>query len=138
MANPLLSLPDPSPFPLPLTGHIIQFPICSERVVREITFFTAKFTIKHFDFKYDCSLSFEIPSSYRNVYVKDGCVCVQASVLGALAYNYLPPNYFAPFYKHVLFPVLRQDPSFPDPSTFYSEDEAPLEPLSFFSISLSL
>lgn len=118
---PLLHLPDPSLLP-DEEKQILSFRIIKEKEgVNGTTTFTTEFKLTSWGYSCDCYLDFNIPlPSYRDGYVKKGFVCIQVTVLGALAYHGLPPSYFATFYEEVLFPVLPLGTTFPDPSTFFS------------------
>lgn len=124
---PLLHLPDPLDLPNPRYlpnegGQNVEFRIIKEKEEEDGIAFLTEFTLTYWDFPCVCYLVFKIPHpSYRKGYVrKDGYVCIQATVLGALAYHGMPHDYFAPFYKEVVFPVLPSPSTFPNPSTFFS------------------
>jgi len=117
---PLLHLPNPLYLPHE-GGQIVEFAIKKEEEGVDGIAFLTEFELTSWGgFRCVCYLVFKIRHpSYRNGYVKeDGYVCIQATVLGALAYHGMPHDYFAPFYKEVVFPALPSPSTFPNPSTF--------------------
>lgn len=135
---PVIVLPPPSELPHE-GGQILKFPIMRVDLSGDSIILTV--VIEGIcPFGQPLELKIGLPANSLGYYAKDNFLCVQVTVLGALAYHAFTLPDFALFYMKVLFPAL--PPGFPDPRKFfniqYHDKEVSNNPFPHFSfLSLS-
>jgi hypothetical protein len=131
---PAIVLPPPSELPHE-GGQILKFPIIKETPLDDGSSTILTVVIKEIClFCQPLELKIGLLANSLGYYAEDNFLCVEVTVLGALAYYAFAPPDFALFYMKVLYPAL--PPGFPDPCKFlnaqYHEQNQP-NPFFHFS-----
>ena len=113
---PAIVLPPPSELPHE-GGQILKFRIMRVDLSGVSIILTALIE-KICLFGQPLELKIGLPANSLGYYAEDKFLCVQVTVLGALAYHAFTLPDFALFYMKVLYPAL--PPGFPDPRKFFN------------------
>ncbi len=130
---PAIVLPPPSELPHE-GGQILKFRIMRVDLSGDSIILTALIE-EIYLFGQPLELKIGLPANSLGSYAKDNFLCVQVTVLGALAYHAFTLSDFTLFYMKVLYPAL--PPGFPDPCKFfniqYHDKELSNNPFPHFS-----